>query len=425
LQKPAADAIDSIADGMRAWGHVAMVFAFMLVNYADKAVIGLSSVPIMRELSLSNTQFGALGSGFFLLFSFSGIAVGFLANRLRAKTLMSAMAVVWACALLPMIWVSSFQLLLLSRVVLGAAEGPSFPVALHAVYKWFTDRRRALPTSIVACGAAFGTGVIAPAITWVIVRFGWHAAFGVLGVSGLAWAALWLKCAQEGPVDRMTLSAADAPVHVPYRWLLFSRTAVGVFLAGFGAYWVIALNLVWLANYLMKGLHIAPFRAAWIVALPAAMQMALAPLLAWLSQALARRGISSRVARGLLGASCVIASGVAMICMSFVEVGILKVFLIGLGFSIGSVIFTLGSTLIGEISPASQRGAMLGITNSIHTLAGLCAPYVMGLIVDVGANPEAGFRTGYLDAGALVACCGLIAAGLIDPQADLRRFRRI
>jgi MFS family permease len=113
-----------------------------------------------------------------------------------------------------------------------------------------------------------------------------------------------------------------------------------------------------------------------------------------------------------------------MICMALLEVGILKTFLIGLGFSIGSVIFTLGPTLIGEISPAPQRGAMLGITNSIHTLAGLCAPYVMGLIVDVGANPEAGFRAGYLYAGALVAAAGLLAAVLIHPQADLRRFRR-
>ena len=400
-----------------------MVFLFMLINFADKAVVGLASVPIMRELGLSNTQFGELGSAFFLLFSISGVAVGFLANHVRAKSLMSVMAIVWACALLPISWVSSFGLLLLSRVVLGAAEGPAFPVALHAVYKWFVDRQRALPTSVIACGAAFGTGVIAPVITWIIVHHGWHAAFGALGVTGLAWAGLWFLCAEDGPIDRIA-PLPGAAQRVPYRRLLSSRTAIGVFLAGFGAYWVIALNIVWLANYLMKGLHMAPFKASWIVALPSVMQMVLAPLLAWLSQLLARRGLSSRASRGLLGALCVISSGLSMICMALLEVGILKVFLIGLGFSIGSVIFTLGSTLIGEISPASQRGAMLGITNSIHTLAGLCAPYVMGLIVDVGANPEAGFRTGYLYAGALVAAAGVLAAVLIHPQADLDRFRR-
>ena len=64
--------------------HVGLVFLFMLVNYADKAVVGLSSVPIMRDLGLSNTQFGTLGSAFFLLFSLSGIVVGFAANHFRA-----------------------------------------------------------------------------------------------------------------------------------------------------------------------------------------------------------------------------------------------------------------------------------------------------------------------------------------------------
>ena len=402
--------------------HVGLVFLFMLVNYADKAVVGLSSVPIMRDLGLNNTQFGTLGSAFFLLFSLSGIVVGFAANRIRTQRLMLGMALVWAMALLPMIWGSSFALLLASRVILGAAEGPSFPVALHAVYKWFPDSKRALPTSIVACGAAVGTGIMAPAITWIIVHHGWHAAFGALGLAGLAWGALWRLTAEDGPVDQA--SFLESPAHrVPYRGLLLSRTALGVFIAGFGAYWVISLNLVWLANYLMKGLHIVAADAAWIIALPSLMQILLAPALAGLSQALTRRGVTSRVARGILGSLCVVTGGLALACMPHLEMSAFKVLLIGLCFSIGSVIFTLGSTLIGEISPTSQRGAMLGITNSIHTLAGLCAPYIMGLIVDVGANPEAGFRAGFTYAGLGVAAAGLAAALLINPQADLRRLQ--
>src|ERR1700677_1949506 len=108
------------------------------------------------------------------------------------------------------------------------------------------------------------------------------------------------------------------------------------------------------------------------------MQMVMVPGFAWISQLLSGFGISSRVARGVVGASCVVASGASMIWMAELQSGMLKIFLIGLSFSIGNVIFTLGSALIGEIVPPTQRGAMLGITNSIHTLAGLCAPWVMG-----------------------------------------------
>jgi MFS family permease len=168
-----------------------------------------------------------------------------------------------------------------------------------------------------------------------------------------------------------------------------------------------------------------PAEAAWVIALPSLLQMAFAPACGFLSQYLAQRGVSSRVSRGVLGALCVIISGASMICLPLQGMGALQIVLIGLSFSIGGVFFTLGSTLIGEISPASQRGAMLGITNSIHTLAGLCAPVVMGFIVDVDLDPTAGFRTAFLCAGVFVVILGVAAALLIDPESDLMRFRRI
>ena len=38
-----------------AWLIVALLFLFMLINFADKAVIGIAAVPIMQELQLSRT----------------------------------------------------------------------------------------------------------------------------------------------------------------------------------------------------------------------------------------------------------------------------------------------------------------------------------------------------------------------------------
>jgi ACS family D-galactonate transporter-like MFS transporter len=415
----------SPSESRKAWTAVVLVFNFMLINFADKAVIGLASVPIMRDLGLNHRQFGLLGSAFFLLFSLSGVVVGFLANRIGTKILMLVMGLVWAAALLPMSVVASFEMLLASRVVLGAAEGPAFPVAVHSIYKWFGNQRRALPTSVVASGAAFGTGLMAPLITWIIVHYGWHAAFGTLGGVGLIWACLWLVFAAEGPLDRgATPGDATADQRVPYRRLLLSRTAIGVFLAGFAAYWIIALNIVWLANYLIKAVRMSATQAGWVITLPSIMQMAFAPLCAYLSMVLSRRGFSSRVSRGVLGSICVVVAGVALASVPFAGSGAFEIALVGLSCSIGSVIFTLGTTLIGEISPASQRGAMLGITNSIHTLAGLCAPFLMGLLVDIDVDPIAGFRTGYVYAGALVVILGALAAVLIDPEADLRNFSR-
>jgi len=397
----------------------------MLINFADKAVVGLASVPIMQDLQLSHTQFGMLGSAFFLLFFASGVTVGFLANRFSTKTIMSIMGVVWSVALLPISVIANFPVLLSSRVVLGAAEGPAFPVAVHAVYKWFANAHRALPTSVVASGAAFGAGIVAPLIIWIIDRFGWHASFGTLGVVGLVWVVSWLAFVEEGPAPPSCGPESASRQRVPYRHLLMSRTALGFYLAGFAAYWIVALNLVWLPHYLIKALGMDPANAAWVIALPSAMQIAFAAGIAYLSQRLSLSGLSSRVARGVMGTLCVIIAGLSMACFPFVGMGPLKIFLVALACSIGSVIFTLGPALVGEISPALQRGAMLGVSNSIHTLAGVCAPLLMGRIVDINANPMGGFRTGYLCVGILVATLGAVAAILVNPEYDLRRFRAL
>lgn len=78
-----------------------MLFGFMVTNFADKPVLGLSAVPVMPELQIDNTQFGLIGTGFFLFFSISAVLVGFLANRMSTTALLLARALFWS-------W-SSFQ----------------------------------------------------------------------------------------------------------------------------------------------------------------------------------------------------------------------------------------------------------------------------------------------------------------------------
>jgi len=119
------------------WLIVLLMFLFMLVNFADKAVVGLAAVPIMQELQLTPSQFGLIGSSFFLLFSVSAIVTGFIANRVQTRWLLLVMGLVWALAQFPMLGSAGFATIVACRIVLGAGEGPAYPVALHATYNGF------------------------------------------------------------------------------------------------------------------------------------------------------------------------------------------------------------------------------------------------------------------------------------------------
>lgn len=409
----------------RRWLIVALLFSFMLINFADKAVLGLSAAPIIAELNLTHAQFGQVGSSFFLFFSISAVLVGFLVNRVSSKWTLTGMGLIWAIAQLPMMLMSGLPLLLLNRVVLGAGEGPAFPVALHALYKWFPDERRPLPTSIVSLGGAVGSGIAAPAITYVILTQSWHAAFGVLGFIGLAWVLVWFAVGREGPLTTSAPAGADPRAfRLPYLRLLTCRTVIGTVISGFSAYWLLTLAVVWLPSYLNKGAGYSPTQVGWIVTLPALFQILAIPAISSFSERLKRRGVSSRLSRGAACAGSVLVAGAMIFLLPFARGEVLPILCTAVGFGIGSITFILGPVIVSEVTPVAQRGAVLGINGAVATLAGVFAPAVMGNIVDVGANATEGFRTGFVIAGALVMVGALIGLVLIHPEADARRFAR-
>src|ERR1700748_3039166 len=94
-----------------AWKITFLLFLFMLVNFADKIVVGLAGAPIMDELKLEPESFGHLASSFFILFSLSAIIVGFIVNRVATRWVLLVMAVVWSLAQFPMVGTVSFTML--------------------------------------------------------------------------------------------------------------------------------------------------------------------------------------------------------------------------------------------------------------------------------------------------------------------------
>src|ERR1043165_1975159 len=107
-----------------AWRVTFLLFVFMVVNFADKIVVGLAAVPIMTELKMEPKLFGLLGSSFFFLFSIAAIVVGFSVNRVAARWVLLVLAVIWALAQFPMVGTVGLTTLLICRIILGAGEGP-------------------------------------------------------------------------------------------------------------------------------------------------------------------------------------------------------------------------------------------------------------------------------------------------------------
>jgi MFS family permease len=404
-----------------AWKITFLLFLFMLVNFADKIVVGLAGVPIMTELKLEPQQFGLLGSSFFFLFSISAIVIGFIVNSVATRWVLLALALVWALAQFPMVGTVGLTTLLICRIVLGAGEGPAFSVAAHAIYKWFPDEKRTLPTAILSQGSAFGVIVAVPALNWVIVNYSWHYAFGALGVVGLLWALAWLALGKEGPVAHVS-SAAAAESKIPYPQLLTSRTFVGCVAATFGAYWALSLGLTWFTPFIVNGLGYSQQQAGFISILPWVFGAVIVLLTGWLSQSLMARGMSSRGARGVLGAAPLVLGGAVLATLPHVQGTELQIALLVVGSGLCGSIYVVCPPMLGEFTPVSQRGAILSIYGALYTLAGIIAPSVMGSVIQHSATLLDGYFTGFSINAAIMVASGVLGLLLLWPNTERARL---
>jgi len=404
-----------------AWKITFLLLLFMLVNFADKIVVGLAGVPIMTELQLRPEQFGYLGSAFFLLFSTAAIGVGFIINRIATRWVLLALALVWALAQFPMLGHIGFSTFVICRIILGAGEGPAFSVAAHAVYKWFPDEKRTLPTAILTQGSAFGVILAVPALNWVIVNYSWHYAFGALGAVGLIWSLAWIWLGQEGPLVQ-TAAMVRADLRVPYFKLLTSRTFIGCCAATFGAYWALSLGLTWFTPYIVNGLGFSQQDAGFISIMPWMFGAAIVLLTGFVSQRLMARGMTTRGSRGVLGSVPMILGGIILSLLPLVDGAGLKIAMLVIGSGLCGSIYVVCPPMLGEFTPVSQRGAVISIYGALYTLAGIIAPSVMGKVIQNAGGQLDGYQTGYSINAVILVVSGLLGLLLLWPNTERARL---
>jgi MFS family permease len=75
---------------------IVLLFVLGAINFADKAVLGLAAVPIIKELHLSPAQYGLVSGSLFWLFAISSVLVTAWADVVGTKKILALLATTWA-----------------------------------------------------------------------------------------------------------------------------------------------------------------------------------------------------------------------------------------------------------------------------------------------------------------------------------------
>ncbi|HXS29344.1 MAG TPA: MFS transporter, partial [Steroidobacteraceae bacterium] len=190
-QKPSED--DYLFGPGQAWFAFAMTLALMIFDYVDRQVI-VSLFPYLKaEWNLSDKQLGALVSVVSVTVALGALPVALFADRASRVKSIVAMATIWSLATISCMFTRSYGQLVTARAFVGLGEAGYGSVGSALIASHFPARMRAaLLAGFFACASVGSVlGVMLGGL--IAAKWGWQAAFGVVGVPGLVLALLYLK----------------------------------------------------------------------------------------------------------------------------------------------------------------------------------------------------------------------------------------
>lgn len=432
-RRPVTTGLAAAADSRRSWMIVGLLLAFFTLNFADKAAIGLAATDIKADLGMSASQYGLVASAFFWLFALGAVVIALTFKRIGFRWSAAILMLTWVASMLPLTVPTTFGVLIASRMVLGFFEGPAHALCQSVVADRFSPEKRAFAGAVVNAGSSVGPLIAAPVLTWVIVTWTWHAAFAVLVVVGLLWTAVWLLAtrsasgmgtqqAAEPAATTDTTDADDEAIDVPFLSLLRLGSFWGLALLSFAGYLISSLKVAWLPSFLNEGMGYSVGTVGWLVTVPYICAIVVLLTAGLLSGRLLRAGYSSHVARGYLTTAYLLFAGVCMMAFTQVGPGPLQLTLVVAAFSINSVAFSIAFAGAADFLPRRHRAGFFGCIIAAYSVAGIVAPYLLGVIIDAADTVTQGYANGFLVVGATICVFAVIGGVLLDPERSRRRL---
>ena len=222
-----------------------LVLGFLLIayifNFLDRQILGILAGPIIADLQLTDSQFGAIGGiAFAILYSFLGIPLAMLADRTSRSRVIAGSLAVWSAFTALCGSATSFIQLFIFRLGVGVGEAGGVAPAYALIADYFPPQRRARALAIfslgIPLGLALGTLIGAYLAAWV----NWRAAFIVMGAAGVILAPIMLWVVRDVPRPEAQRAAAPRLSETfpliakkPAFWLMAAAASCSS-LAGYG-----------------------------------------------------------------------------------------------------------------------------------------------------------------------------------------------
>lgn len=416
--------------GSLRWVIVCLALLIAAIAYLDRSNIAIAASFLKRDLALSDVQLGVVFSAFVLGYAVAQPFAGRCADRYGPYRVVAIGMLSWSVltaltASIPANFQRAFLLLLAVRFILGLGESVIFPASNRLIANWVPSTERGLANGLLFAGVGLGAGTAPPLITFLMLGYGWRAAFWASAALGLAGLAAWLLIARDLPERHAWMRQAELDYIVggrsnavsgasdlaSWREIIGNAQVLLLTLSYFCFGYVGYIFFTWFFTYMstVRGLDL---KSTGIYGMLPFIAMAIAsPLGGFVSDRLARR-FGNRIGRCRLAAIAM--ASAAMFVAAATQVQDARLATVVLAAGSGSLYFSISCfwALSADIGRDSA-GAVAGVINMGGQLGGT---------VVATLTPILAHHIGWSGSFLIAAAVALFGGGIwlfIDPTVNL------
>ncbi len=390
------------------WTPATVLMICVVLAFFDKISIAvLFSDPAFQEtmgVVEDKSRLGWLMTSFLLSYGFSSVFLSFLGDLFSPKKLIFWSVLSWGILMLIMGFTTTYEGMLINRILLGIAEGPLFALCYSIVKLCYSDKEQARASTMFILGTPIGAALGFPITAYVLGNYDWHTTFYVMGALTLIATILvhyGLRNVEVSGRKRVVKSSHGVNLkrlmsNGPFWLVCFFNIALMTYLWGLNS---------WIPTYLMeeKGFNLKEFGALSMIPF-------IGMLIGEIGGALYSDRFSIRRAPqvfiGLLGA------GIAMYLMVIVESNILVITMMTISSLMWGVSVSAVFALLSNVSDRDVATTAGGIFNGLANFTSAIVPVLIAYIVAFSGN----FNTG------IIFLAGVAVAGSIILVPLLRRY---
>jgi MFS family permease len=168
------------------------------INYADRYLIFILTIPIQKEFHLSYTQVGLLtGTSFAIFYSVFAIPIAKFADHSNRRNIIALSMLLWSIFTILSGVATTFSFLLAMRICVAIGEAGGSTPASAMLSDFYPVKKRGGVLSIFTSGIFIGATIALLSGGWLTQYFGWRTAFLVVGSPGIIYALILFLTVKE------------------------------------------------------------------------------------------------------------------------------------------------------------------------------------------------------------------------------------